>query len=80
MMKTCSPATKKIKQESRAAEKHNMQCPVFKEDKIAFYDHAIAYYRKAVNLQDMNRMYDCKEAYLKSEILVQGLRLGIIKE
>ena len=75
--------TKKIKQ-SPAAEKHKkMQCPVFKEgeeDMIAFYDCAIAYDRKAVNLQEMNRMYDYKEAYMKSEIHMQGLRLGIIKE
>jgi len=64
-------------------KKQKMQCPEFKEgeeDMIAFYDRAIAYYRKAVDLQEMNRMYDCKEAYMKSEIHVQCLRLGMVKK
>ena len=63
-------------------KKPKMQGPVIKEgeDVIAFYDRAIAYYRKAVNLKEMNRMYDCKGAYMRSEILVQRLRLGLVKQ
>ena len=64
-------------------KKQKMQCPVFKEgeeDMIAFYDRAIAYYRKAVDLEEMRRLYDCKEAYLKSEIHVQRLGLGIVRQ
>ena len=63
-------------------KKPKMQGPVIKEgeDVIAFYDRAIAHYRKAANLKEMNRMYDCKGAYLRSEIMVQRLRLGLVKQ